>query len=567
MGQIVRLDPHLSNMIAAGEVVERVGNVVKELVENALDAGSRRIGVSLREAGLAQIRVEDDGCGMDAADAALAFERHATSKIRTERDLFRIATLGFRGEALPSIAAVAAVELVTSMGDAAGRKVAWKEGRLVADEVSAAAKGTVVTVSRLFFNTPARLKFVKSPEAELAFIVELVDKYAITRPDVAFSLENDGRTLLRTRGNGDAVETLAAVYGVGVAKAMRPYAGRGRDYRVSGLLAEPLVHRASRAYVTISVNGRVVRSQRAVQAIIDGYGQSLPHGRYPIATLDIAADPSLLDVNVHPTKLEVKFSEEAELWRLVEASVAAALRDVRVILPATRPEETPKEVFQPSFALGDSEPETPAVAEPAVIYEAPVDASFPVFDYIGQFAGTYLLFQNAEGLHLVDQHAAAERIRYERYARSMGAPLAAVYEVLIPIDLGLSNADGIAATAVSAELAALGVTVDVGSDSSTAVTRVPAWFPRGMEAEYVETILATIHSERTLSTAAVRDELAKSLACKRSIKANRYINEGEVRTLLSELAKCEHPYTCPHGRPIIVRIGVREIEKWFKRIP
>jgi DNA mismatch repair protein MutL len=568
MGKIIRLDPHLSNMIAAGEVVERVGNVVKELVENALDAGAKNIGVVLKESGLGAITVADDGCGMDPEDAVLAFERHATSKLKTERDLFRIATLGFRGEALPSIAAVSHVELVTSTGGASGWRVAWQEGRLVSSGLSAAAPGTTVTVTKLFHNTPARLKFIRSAEAELAFIVELVDKYAITRPDVAFSLQNDGRVLIRTNGRNRPIEVLAAVYGVAAVKDMKPFLGRDRDYRVSGFVADPLVNRASKAYVTVAVNGRVIRSVRVVQAIVDGYGQTLPHGRFPIAAIDIATDPSLLDVNVHPTKLEVKFSEEAALLGLVTSAVRAALAGSPLIQPAVRPEPTQAAPIQPAFAFGTAEADVAQdIRETAEPYGLAADGRpFPAFDYVGQYAGTYLVFQNADGLYLVDQHAAAERIRYERYLQAMAQPLAATYQLLVPVEIGLSTSEGVAVPAMANELMKLGVEVATSDDGRIVATRVPAWLPRGEEAAHVETMAETIRSEKTLSTATIRDELAKSLACKRSIKANRYINEDEVRTLMADLARCDNPYTCPHGRPIVVRIALREIEKWFKRV-
>ncbi len=568
MGKIIRLDPHLSNMIAAGEVVERVGNVVKELLENALDAGAKNIGVVLKEAGLASITVADDGCGMDPEDAVLAFERHATSKLRTERDLFRIATLGFRGEALPSIAAVSHVELVTSTGGASGWRVVWKEGKPVASGLSAAAPGTTVTVTKLFHNTPARLKFIRSAEAELAFIVELVDKYAIARPDVAFTLENDARVLIRTNGRNRPLEVLATVYGVAAAKGMKPFAGRDRDYRVSGFVADPLVNRASKSYVTVAVNGRVVRSVRVVQAIVDGYGQTLPHGRYPIAAIDIATDPSLLDVNVHPTKLEVKFSEEAALLGLVTSAVGAALAKTPLIQPAVRTDASAEAPVQPAFSFDAQESgDASDIRETAAAYlPSQGERPFPAFDYVGQYAGTYLIFQNADGLYLVDQHAAAERIRYERYAKAMGSPVQATYQLLVPTEIGWSTSEAVAVPAMASELARLGVEVHAEADGRIVATRVPAWLPRGEEAESIELMAETIRNEKTLSTAAVRDGLAKSLACKRSIKANRYINQDEVRTLMADLERCDQPYTCPHGRPIVVKIALREIEKWFKRV-
>jgi len=569
MGRIIRLDPHLSNMIAAGEVVERVGNVVKELLENALDAGAKHIDVSLRESGLAQIRVADNGSGMDRDDAVLAFERHATSKIRTERDLFRIGSLGFRGEALPSIAAVANVELVTSTGAAEGWRVFWRDGALVASGLSAAAPGTTVSVTKLFHNTPARLKFVKSTQAELAFIAELVDKYALTRPDVAFRLENDGKVLLSTSGRGDLRAVLAAIYGVAAAKEMRPFAAADRDYRVSGMLSSPLVNRASRGYVTVSVNGRVIRSAKAVQAIVDGYGQTLPHGRFPIVTAEIATDPSLLDVNVHPTKLEVRFSEEGALWALLARAIRETLAGVRLIQPAERPEPVRTagdDTVPATLPSGDGTDLFTFEERPSEFVHGPSSAPLPAMDYIGQYAGTYLVLQNPEGLHLVDQHAAAERIRYERYAKAMAVPPTAIYRPILAVEVAFSVHDAVRIAAGAAEFARLGVEIQPGENGVFAVTAVPAWLPRGMEAELVGDMGELLIADRPLSTSAMRDALAKSLSCKRSIRANRHLNENEVTTLMKDLAACENPYTCPHGRPVVVRIALREIEKWFRRV-
>ena len=578
MGIIIRLEEHLANMIAAGEVIERPANVVKELVENALDAGASSVDIELREGGLSGIAVTDDGRGMDFEDALLAFERHATSKIKTEPDLFRIRSLGFRGEALPSMAAVARVELETSQGGSSGTKVVFQAGKKISAGTGPARKGTRVSVTKLFYNTPARLKYLKGPVPELAVITDMVDKFALAHPDVGFSLSHEGKEILRTPGNGKVLEVLGRIYGFGVARMMKPFRREDREYRLSGVIANPLVNRSAKSYMTLIANGRVIKNPKIAAAVVEAYGQLIPKGRYPVALLEIACDPLLLDVNIHPTKAEIKFSEEAKLLNLIRDTLQDVLRSFQVVqeAPAAKPPvfgEEPGDLgFAPlnperPLALAEAEPALPEEAEePLPPAPAIPEKRLPELEYIGQYAGTYLLFQNAEGLYLLDQHAAAERIRYERYRRKMGEPDPGFYDLLVPFNLDFALHEAPEIQELLPVLKTFGIVLSPSGTTSFFLRSVPAWFPAGEEEANAETVVRTALEGKDLRAAEVRDELAKLLACKRSIKANRYINAGEVFALLADLRACENPYTCPHGRPVLVKIGLRDVEKWFKRV-
>lgn len=356
MGKIHLLDEHLTNMIAAGEVVERPASVVKELVENAVDAGASAIEVHVEEGGLSLIRVVDNGQGMDAEDCRLAFERHATSKIRSTRDLFRIRSLGFRGEALPSIAAVSRVELTSTQSSGqVGTRLRIEGGAVIGVSEAAAVKGTDIAVRDLFYNTPARLKYMKSISTEIGHISDYVNRLALTYPAIAFTLTHNGKTLLQTSGDGKLLHVMAAIYGVQVAKLLLPIEGETLDFRWTGYISKTEVTRANRSYLSTLVNGRYVRHFGLHNAILRGYHTLLPIGRYPIVTLHIDMDPSLLDVNVHPAKLEVRFSKEEELLTALEACVKSKLRQgLEIVRPmaAERKARVIEQVVQPQFDLG-----------------------------------------------------------------------------------------------------------------------------------------------------------------------------------------------------------------------
>lgn len=571
MGQIIRLDAKLSNMIAAGEVVERIGNVVKELVENAIDAQSSKIDVYLEESGMRLIRVVDNGVGMDESDALLAFERHATSKIKNEYDLFHIRSLGFRGEAIPSIASVSRVELETSTGDSEGVRVVYEDGEFLEKSMGPWRKGTIVSVSRLFYHTPARYKYLKSPQTELANIVELMDKFALSHPEISFSLHHNGKLTFQTSGNGNTLDVLAKVYGLEVAKSMRRFSAKNRDYEISGFVSNPIQNRSNKNYLNFYVNHRQIRSTKLQKAVIDAYGQLIPIGRYPIVLVNISVDASLVDVNVHPTKQQVRFSEEDSLISLIEKTVRNKLELVEVIQPIKPQVKSQPDMIQERFELPVAESQASSEQTTQETFHVeeeiqPTIKRIPAMEYIGQYHGTFLLFQNKEGLYMMDQHAAAERIRYERYLDRMSRPSTGSYDLLVPMKIELSASYVIEIDRKIEAISRFGIELVKENESTYQIKKIPSWFPRGYEIAYTESVLMTFVEEKSVEVSDLRDELAKLLSCKHSLKANAFVTKMEAEQLLSDLNRCLNPYTCPHGRPILLFMNETEIERWFHRI-
>lgn len=569
MGVIKKLDSIISNQIAAGEVIEKIGNVVKELVENSIDAGSTKIDIELVESGLRSITVTDNGSGMDETDALLAFERHATSKIIDINDLFRIQSLGFRGEALPSIAAVSRVELITHNGDL-GCRVLYQDGVLVETGLVPANQGTKITVTRLFYATPARFKYLKSPQYELAVINQMINRFALAYPDISFRLSNDGKLMLATTGKGAIQDILANIYSPDIAREMLPFEAKSRDYLIRGLTSKPIINRSSKNYISLFVNRRSIIDGKILSAIKSAYEQLIPLQRYPITVLYIECDPALIDVNIHPRKQEIKFSEHKALIDLVYDTIAAVVQS-KPIFQEAKSEDFRQETFlfsEPSHAgyqiePADDLPQEKRHDEPPKTIEEPTHV-IPEMAYIGQYSGTYLLYQNPEGLHLLDQHAAAERIRYERYLYHM-AHREGRQGLLFPLRLSLSNDQIIELEPHLKALKRFGLEVSLERHTAL-IHAIPSWFVRNHEIEFAEEVLMTLLREETLTKESVIDELAKSLACKHSLKANHYISEREATALLEDLRQCEKPYTCPHGRPIIVKISIGQIERLFNRV-
>jgi DNA mismatch repair protein MutL len=618
VGKIRRLDDQLSNKIAAGEVVERPASVVKELIENAIDANSTIIEIELEEAGLTKIRVIDNGDGIEEDDCLVAFERHATSKIKDEHDLFRIRTLGFRGEALPSIASVSEVDMKTSTGDGPGTRLVLKGGQLVKHERTTSRKGTDITVSNLFFNTPARLKYMKTIHTELGHVTDVVNRLALAHPTISFRLRHHGKQLLYTSGNGDARHVLAAIYGMDVAKKMVPIQAESLDFAVQGYISLPEVTRASRNYISTIVNGRYVRNVPLMKAIEAGYHTLLPIGRYPIVFLSITMDPILVDVNVHPAKLEVRFSKEAELNELVTQAVRQALQ-TRTLIPemTIKPKETPKqkaeqatwtfehvvkepfisqlvhveEPKQPSSAEEQKE-ETPSflpqeetklpqveskqnsVDDEQVEVDEPAEADeqehmndrLPPLYPIGQMHGTYILAQNERGLYIIDQHAAQERIKYEYYREKVGEVINEVQELLVPLTFHYPTDEYVLIDAHREELAKCGVFLEPFGHNTFIVRSHPSWFPKGEEAEIIEEMIQQVIEMKKVDMKQLREKAAILMSCKRSIKANQHLRDDEIFALLESLRKTTDPFTCPHGRPIIIHFSTYELEKMFKRV-
>ncbi len=685
MGIINVLDEQLANQIAAGEVVERPSSVVKELVENAIDAGSTTVDVQIEEGGLTLIRVTDNGTGIQPDDMETAFQRHATSKLLSSKDLFRIASLGFRGEALPSIAAVARVECVSAVdGTGLGKRLVIEGGSVKGLDDANTPQGTDLSVRDLFYNTPARLKYMKSIQTELGHITDYMNRLALAHPGIAFTLQHNGSTLLRTTGGGDRLQVIAAVYGTATAKAMLPVSGDHPDYGLLGYISKPELTRANRNGITTIVNGRYIRSFVLQQAIQQAYHTLLPINRFPIAVLDIGMHPGLVDVNVHPSKLEVRFSKEQELRAFVEAVLREKLTGLVHIPAATLPDRS-KPVFvqerisfhraEPEFQLpqassrqdsapppqpwasrdrsggggyGTSAPRAreqererdgvppdaaerlyaqsdkldpaltakeaaaslewpvrrseaaappPAGMEPppgdadvpggmsltpspasaaqeaqaapaaAPREEQPAAAGFPELSWIGQLHGTYFVAQNEDGLYLIDQHAAHERINYEYYLRKFAEPAAYSQQLLVPITLDFTAGEAETIKSRLAAFAEAGVELEPFGGSSFLVRSHPEWLPQGEEQAIIEEMAEWILSERKgIDIGKLRESAAIMCSCKASIKANDRLSREEGETLLARLAACEQPYTCPHGRPIVVHISTYQLEKMFKRV-
>ncbi|MBR0590089.1 DNA mismatch repair endonuclease MutL [Bacillus pumilus] len=632
MAKIIQLSDDLSNKIAAGEVVERPASVVKELMENAIDASSTVIEIDVEEAGLSSIRMIDNGVGIDAEDCKLAFQRHATSKIKDENDLFRVRTLGFRGEALPSIASVSHLEMKTSTGEGAGTHLVLQGGKIISEKKTSSRRGTEIVVTNLFYNTPARLKYMKTVHTELGNISDVVNRIALAHPEVSIRLRHQGKVLLQTNGNGDVRHVLAAIYGTAVAKKMVPLHVQSLDFEVKGYISLPEVTRASRNYMSSVVNGRYVKHFPLVKAVHEGYHTLLPIGRHPITFIEMKMDPILVDVNVHPSKLEVRLSKEQELHELIKQGIKDVFQKQQLIPSASVPKKAPMPAIkneQQSLTFdakkgNTSEAETPLSYQPepleSILYETShteaygmpnqekTEPSSPVFyeeasservqleesaaslEYeeselredaaeaisenervpvmypIGQMHGTYILAQNERGLYIIDQHAAQERIKYEYYREKVGEIKQEVQEMLVPLTFHYSKNDMLIIEEHKEILTKVGVFLESFGSGSYIVRSHPQWFPKGEEAELIEEIIEQVLDEKRVDIKKLREEAAIMMSCKGSIKANRHLRNDEIKALLDELRQTKDPFTCPHGRPIIIHHSTYEMEKMFKRV-
>ena len=649
MAKIQELSEILANQIAAGEVIERPASVVKELIENAIDAGSTQIDILVEEAGLKKIKVIDNGEGIPAKEVLNAFKRHATSKIYSRDDLFRIRTLGFRGEALPSIASVSEVTLETSTGEKEGAFVYLKGGKVIEERSAQSRQGSTIVVENLFFNTPARLKYVKTIQTELANVTDIVNRMAISHPDIAFRLVHDENQLMRTAGNGDLKQTLAGIYGVALAKKMRKIEGEDLDFQISGYVSLPEITRASRNYLSIIINGRYIKNYLLNKAIIAGYRSKLMVGRFPIAVIEIKTDPLLMDVNVHPTKQEIRISKEKELMALIELAIHQCLSSEQLIPEAlgnlnfkkrTNQSSDPSEQTKLSFyhdlksqnteskkelsydeiwesskiasfstenneeslgkeSEGVGEKDSFVINEPdslpnqedkinikqtlSLNHQAPYlqtaeklmkadeisiseKVHLPSLEYIGQMHGTYLFAQNEEGLYILDQHAAQERIKYEYFRKKIGEVSTDLQELLVPIILDYPNSDTIKIKENQQALEEIGIHLEPFGQNSFLLRSHPVWFDKGAEEQITKDLIDLLLEKGKVNVAKFREATAIMMSCKGSIKANHHLNDAEARSLLNDLTKTKNPYNCPHGRPVLIRFTNNDMEKMFKRI-
>ena len=585
MNKVRVMDITLSNKIAAGEVVESLMNVVKELVENSIDAKARNIKVELKESGVKQIKVVDDGIGMNREDATLALKRHATSKIYEDDDLFNIKTLGFRGEALPSIASVSKMVLETSDGDE-GTKILLEGGKTKDIQSSNLRQGTLIEVNDLFFNTPARLKYLKNLHTELANITSYLNRMALCYPDIKFSLVNDDRKLLNTDGSGNLLKVINSIYGLDVTKKMVKIKGENSDYEISGYISYPEVNRASRNFITLLVNGRYVKNNDITKTILEAYHTYLPINRYPIVVLNIETDPWLVDVNVHPTKMDVKFSKLEELKELIYNVTSEALKKL-VLVPEIKSEDKVVTNISEISTLNDKldfkkeeiKPEYEEIEfdfnikEEESSYEFPDDVKSDVkrnipkkINPVGIVHATYIIGENDDGMYIIDQHAAMERINYEYYLKELGKEDNSYIDLLVPIKLEFTNEEYINLKTKFEEIRKLNISFEEFGINTIIIRSHPKWLGDKYVTLKLRKIIEVILSTKEFSKEKFNERIAITLSCKMAIKANDYISLEEADKLLEKLLLCDNPYTCPHGRPTIINYSYYELEKLFKRV-
>lgn len=584
----------LANKIAAGEVVEKCVSIVKELVENAIDAKATEIKIELKEAGIREIKVIDNGIGMDKNDALLAFQRHATSKLYNADDLFHISSLGFRGEALPSIASVSEVVLKTCQNEE-GTLIHIKGGHLLENTKAEERTGTSITVSNLFYNTPARLKHLSSIYSELAAITDYVNKMALSYNKVKFLFINDEKELLNTDGSGNLLKVIKAIYGIDITKKMLPVKASNEDYTIEGYISMPEINRASRNYMTTIVNGRVIKNAALNKIINDSYGNFKEDTRYPITVLIITTDPSLIDVNVHPSKLDIKFGNFEDLKDLIHQMITTTIQK-KLLIPKIEPkkEETGTNYQNLSLYLernmvkedSDNEyknrlsdlinfreidnPELETLTQVennTYIEEVSSEKDkLPELYPVGLALGTYIVCENEKGVYLIDQHAAQERINYEKYSYLLSHPSKNSIDTLIPIIIELPMNEFLIIKKNIHILEELNIQIEEFGTSSFRVTSHPTWFPKNNAEGILKNIMEQIIKEENhFNLAKFRDHLAATIACKASVKANTRITKEDMESIISQLRNCNNPFNCPHGRPTIIEFTIYELEKMFKR--
>lgn len=625
MAQIHELSVNLSNQIAAGEVIERPASVVKELVENAIDAGSSRIRIDFIDAGLKQIVVQDNGSGIPSNQIDLAFTRHATSKIKSEHDLFNVSTLGFRGEALASIAAVSHVEILTNSSGAIGTRAEFSAGVKKMQEDAAARQGTQITVKDLFYNTPARLKYLRSPRTEIMKTVDIVNRLALGYPEIAFTLMNEGRILLRTAGNNNLRQTVSSVYGRNIAERMLPFKGSDNDFEVSGLISKPELTRSTRNFISILLNGRYIRNFKLASAVMAGYGNNLTDKHYPIAVIKIKTDPLLVDVNVHPTKREVRLSKETELSRLITSAISSVLLKNDVKSDALSNLHSSKEdtlVDQLKFNLNKNVVETKrpnaGIAEineqpPAEIkhiqhsqyvnLDIPRDdehylitatwddnvvkqcsltpftskntnneiissgdevlaASLPELSFVGQ-TPMFIIAANNDDLYLIDQVAARRLLSFQKIMRELSSSKINQQGLLSPLILEFGNLDFLQIKEKMADIKKIGIFLEDFGQDTFILRSYPTWLKQNIEHSIRKILDLFLNVDQSNS-----QNLIKRIAAdqaQREVSGRKKLTVADCGAILTDLRQIADPYHDAKGNLVIVRIRQSDLRKMFKR--
>jgi len=585
MSKIEIMSENLANKIAAGEVVERCMNVVKELVENSIDAKATEIKINLIDSGVKEITVIDDGSGMDKEDAVLAFSRHATSKIKSLEDLFYIDSLGFRGEALPSIASVSLVDLKTSNGEV-GTNVIIDGGEIKEVKSSDLKKGTRITVKNLFYNTPVRLKYLKNLYTELANICEYVNKMALSFPNIRFILTNNEKVLLNTDGSGNLLKVIGNVYGMDITKKMIEINTSNDDYELTGYISYPECARSAKSNINILVNGRVIKNAELNRTILDAYYMYMPEGKVPIVVLNINVDPILIDVNVHPTKMDIKFSKMDVLKDLITKSIKEKLESINLIknmdtydsktieyeldrdysFKKEEPiiEDKKDEIEFAALDLDDTVCETPEEYHESESEEDTnrIKKMYP----IGAIDATYIVAENEDGMFLIDQHAAHERINYEKYLEKLSSHDNTSIDLLVPIKIEMTNKEYIILKEHFNILNDMGFMVEEFGTNTIVIRSHPYWLPPNKADDCIKKIIDIIISCEDFSDEKFIDRIAAGVACKASVKAHDVLSHEEMVDLLEQIRHTKNPFACAHGRPTIISYSYYELEKMFKRI-
>ncbi len=555
------LDPQVVSRIAAGEVVERPASVVKELVENSLDAGSSQISVEVRGGGISLIRVTDNGAGIPSGEVELAFDRYATSKIGNLGDLESISSLGFRGEALPSIATVAQVDIVTcAAGERVGTYLGLRDGVIASQGSQGRSQGTTGIVRNLFRKVPARLKFLKSVATENSHIANMVSQYALAFPEVKFSLFIDGRAALRTPGGGRLIDSIIEVYGVAVAENMIEIKGEATvsSLQVAGMVGSPSISRSRRGYLSFFVNRRWVSSRLLARAVEEAYRGLLMPGKHPIAVINILLPAQEVDVNIHPTKSEVKFCNEHIVFSTVHRAVRQALME-QVPVPEVEAAAT-ESIFSPEprgaiptptadIGYSSTSPQTPAI-------------SLPVLRVLGQLANSYIIAEGPDGLYLIDQHAAHERVLFERIEHQRSRREIEVQGLLEPMTLEVSPKQEEVLRSHCEDLAEFGFSIEPFGDRTFLVRAIPALLYNKDWAGMLRELLDSLSEEDKGDWV---EDIIKSIACHSAVRAGQVLTDAEMREMVRQLEQAAAPHTCPHGRPTMIRLSSGQLKKEFGR--
>ena len=572
------MSENLANKIAAGEVVEKCASVVKELVENAIDAGSTHIKVNLEDGGIKKIEVIDDGSGMDRDDARLAFARHATSKIYKDDDLYFIETLGFRGEALASIASVSEVNMLTCSGEV-GTHIHIKGGLMDIVEDAQARIGTTITITNLFYNTPARLKYLKSEVTEANNCIRYIEKLALSKPDIAFTLTNNDRVVVKSSGSGNLLKCIHEIYGLNTSSNMLEIASSSDDFEISGFVSKPSVLKKNRNHLNTIVNGRVVRNNDINRAINDAYNTYKHEGFYPVVVINIETDPTLVDVNIHPTKQDIKISKIENLEKLLYNTIKKALYD-NLLVPNALVDESlnnVKDDFDESRYVVENSNNT-TIIQTKLDFATPKDSEdisaekntelktlnlYP----IGQVHGTYIIAEDEDAMYILDQHAAHERVNYEMIKKKFHDSEVTITDMLVPLSIELSTSDFNTFMENKSVLDELGFKIEEFGINTIVIKAHPTWLAKNFEGDNLRSIIdLVITSGKNFNKDRFLDSLAKMVSCKMSVKANEHLSFEEMDQLLKDLVKCDNPYNCCHGRPSIMRFSSYELEKMFKRV-